>query len=415
MFEEIFSSPAVLRRHREGPLASERRDYLQYLKDRGAASSTVVMQARYCLSIAQEIQRWPREHCFKAAELEAIAASWAARRVTQGRAAAPRWPKENFRYVACGFLERLGRLAHNQDPPPGPYDALVEDFLEAGQGRMLALVTRNKHNWHIRQFLFYLNQRSHSLEGLTPDHIDAYFKHLSQTWSRVSLRATAGVLRAWFRHCEIRGRTRPGLADSILVPRIYRNEGIPLGPTWEQIKGAIPDSAGEKPVQLRDRAILLLLAIYGLRSGEVRRLQLDDIDWKRDRFNVVRSKGGRRELLPLEPHTGNAIALYLRRGRPKCSSRSVFVTLNAPFRPLSTGGLYNLVSRRLLPVAGPAKGRGPHALRHACARRLVQAGLNLKEIGDHLGHRSPDSTRIYAKVDLTSLRLVAMENLGGLL
>ena len=73
------------------------------------------------------------------------------------------------------------------------------------------------------------------------------------------------------------------------------------------------------------------------------------------------------------------------------------------------------MNHRLLPVAGSGKGRGPHALRHACARRLVNAGLSLKEIGDHLGHRSPDSTRIYAKVDLTSLRMVAMEDLGGLL
>jgi integrase/recombinase XerD len=89
--------------------------------------------------------------------------------------------------------------------------------------------------------------------------------------------------------------------------------------------------------------------------------------------------------------------------------------LRAPFRPLSAGALYHAVSHRLLPVAGPGKGRGPHALRHACARRLGDAGLSLKEIGDHLGHQSPDSTRIYAKVDLTSLRLVAMEDLGGLL
>jgi integrase/recombinase XerD len=91
------------------------------------------------------------------------------------------------------------------------------------------------------------------------------------------------------------------------------------------------------------------------------------------------------------------------------------VTLNTPFRPLSAGALYNFVSRRLLPVVGHGECRGPHALRHACARRLVDAGLSLKEIGDHLGHGSPDSTRIYAKVDLTSLRLVAMEDLGGLL
>jgi len=192
----------------------------------------------------------------------------------------PRWPKENFCSVAHSFLERLGRLAHDPDPPPGPYDALVEDFLKVEcEGRGLASATRNKHHWHIQQCLSYLHQQSHFLEGLTPDHLDAYLKHLGQTWSRVSLRTTASVLRAWFRYCEMRGRTRPGLADSILVPRIYRYEGVPLGPTWEQIKGIIPDSSEDKPFQLRDRAILLLLVVYGLRSGEVRRLQLDDIDW----------------------------------------------------------------------------------------------------------------------------------------
>ena len=416
MFEEIFSYPTVLRRHREGPLASERQDYLQYLKDRGAATGTVVMQARYCLSIAREIQRWPCDHCFKAKELEAIAVSWAVRRVTEGWAAAPRWPKENFRSVARSFLERLGRLAHDPVPSPGRYDTWLEDFLQGEwDEREWALATRKNRKWHVQRLLTYLDQQGHSLESLTPDHVDAYLKHLGQTWSRVSLSSTAHALRTWFRYCEIRGRTPAGLADSILAPRIYRQEGLPIGPTWEQVKGIIPDSTRDKPFQLRDRAILLLLAVYGLRSGEVRRLQLDDIDWKRDRLCVVRSKSGQRELLPLEPQTGNAIALYLRRGRPKCDSRCVFVTLRAPFRPLSTGALHHMVSHRLVPMAGPGKGRGPHALRHACARRLVNAGLSLKEIGDHLGHRNPDSTRIYAKVDLASLRSVAMEDLGGLL
>lgn len=416
MFEKIFSFPAVVRRHREGPLAAERLEYLKYLHDRGLALSTVLRQARYCLCIAQEIEQWPRDHFFNTADLEGIAVSWAARRVAQGRAAAPRWPQEQFYSVACSFLNRLGYLAHDPDPPPGPYDALIEDFLEVEcEGRGLALATRNKHHWHIRQFLFYLNQRSHSLEGLTPADVDAYLATLGQKWSRVSLNTTASVLRAWLRHCELRGKTRPGLADAILVPRIYRHEGLPLGPNWEHVRGVINDSWGDKPCQLRDRAILLLLAVYGLRSGEVRRLRLEDLDWKKERLSVVRSKSGRRELLPLESHTGNALARYLRQGRPKCDSRSVFITLNSPFRPLSTGAVYNLVSRRLLPVVGPGKSRGPHALRHACARRLVDAGLTLKEIGDHLGHRSPDSTRIYAKVNLTSLRLVAMEDLGGLL
>jgi integrase/recombinase XerD len=415
MFEKIFCFRAVLRRHLEGPLASERLEYLKYLNDRGVALGTLLKHARYCLCIAHEIQRWPRDHVFNTADLEGIAASWAAGRVEQGRAIAPRWPQEQFQSVARSFLNRLNRLARDPDPVTGPYDALLEDFLEAEcEGRGLAQTTHNKYHWHIRQFLFYLNQQRQSLERLTPNHIDAYLAHLSRTLSRVSLSTVAGVLRVWFRHCEIRGTAEPGLAESILTPRLYQHEGLPLGPTWEQVKEIISDSAGDKPRHFRDRAILLLLAVYGLRSGEVRRLRIDDLDWKRDRFSVVRSKSGQRELLPLEPHTGNAIALYLRQGRPKCDSRSVFVTLNAPFRALSTGGLYNLVSRHLLLVLGARKGRGPHALRHACARRLADAELSLKEIGDHLGHRSPESTRIYAKVNLTSLRLVAMEDLGGL-
>jgi hypothetical protein len=154
MFEKIFSYPGVLRRHREGPLASERLEYLKYLNDRGAALGTLLRQARYCLCVAREIQHWPRDHRFSDADLEAIAASWAAGRVAQRRAAAPRWPKEQFCSVACNFLDRLGRLAHDPDPPPGPYEAWVEDFIEVEcQGRGLALATRQNRRWHIRQFL----------------------------------------------------------------------------------------------------------------------------------------------------------------------------------------------------------------------------------------------------------------------
>jgi hypothetical protein len=197
MFEKILSYPAVLRRHCEGPLVSERLEYLQYLNDRGAASGTLLRQARCCLCIAREIQWGAREHCLHAADLEAIAASWAAGRVAQGRAAAPRWPKERFYSVACSFLERLGRLAHHPGPPPGRYDALLEDFLEIEcQRRGLALATRKSRHWHIRRFLFYLDQQGYSLERLTPGHIDAYLDNLGLTWSRVSLSSTARALRA---------------------------------------------------------------------------------------------------------------------------------------------------------------------------------------------------------------------------
>ena len=91
-----------------------------------------------------------------------------------------------------------------------------------------------------------------------------------------------------------------------------------------------------------------------------------------------------------------------------------FLTLRAPYRKLSTGGLYDVVARHYPANEALPKGRGPHGLRHACARHLVESGQSFKETGDHLGHRSPASTRVYAKVDLAALRLVALDDLGGL-
>jgi site-specific recombinase XerD len=244
--------------------------------------------------------------------------------------------------------------------------------------------------------------------------VDAYFQHVAQRWSRNSLRTCAKMLRAWFAHCEKRGWGRAGLGRTILLPRLYQHEGLPIGPTWEEVGRMLEGTAGNAPASLRDHALILLLSVYGLRSGEVRRLQLDDIDWTRGRMLIVRSKSGQKQSLPLDPQVGNAIVRYLCHGRPKHDSRAVFLRLRAPHGPLSTGGLYNVVHRHLSKVSCPPKGRGPHALRHACARHLLEGGRSLKEVGDHLGHRNPDATRFYVKVNLSSLRTVAFDDLGGL-
>jgi len=415
MFEALFTYPAVVRRHREAPLAAERAAYLQGLGERGTARETVLGRARYCLWLAQELQRWPTEHRFRLPDVEALATAWAAGQVARGRAVTARWPAAHCRAAAADFLQACGRLLPPSAPPPGRYDAQLEEFLTAQrQGPWASPATCRVRRWHLRRFLAYLERQGWALASLTAEHLDAYLQHTAQTWSRVSLRSVASALRAWLRHCEGRGWVRPGLAQVLLVPRVYRHEGLPLGPTWDQVGRLLAETAGPRPLALRNRALLCLLAIYGWRSGEVRRLRLDDIDWRRERIRVVRSKSGRPETLPLEPTVGEALAHYLRDGRPRSASRILFLTVRAPFRPLSAGALYHVVSHRLAPLGLPRQGRGPHALRHACARRLVDAGLSFQAVGDHLGHRSPDATRLYAKVDLTALRLVALEDLGGL-
>jgi integrase/recombinase XerD len=128
-----------------------------------------------------------------------------------------------------------------------------------------------------------------------------------------------------------------------------------------------------------------------------------------------RPKQRKTQYYPIVESVGTAILNYLQWARPRrCASRDLFVTLKAPFRRLSPGGLYHVVSRRLHALGIETTPWGPHGLRHACAAHLLAEGLSLKEIGDHLGHRSTYATRTYARVDLAGLREVADFDLGGL-
>lgn len=415
MFENLFTYPAVLRRHRDGPQAAERAAYLGRLATQGAAHGTLLRRAAYCLCVAREVEHLPADHMFGRIEVDGFACAWATKRTAEGWAAAPRWPEEQFRFVAIDFLRGIGRLRPDPLAAPGRHDQQLDDFIAAQrEGPWLSEATCRTARWQVVRFLLYLEQQHVALDDAEPRHIDAYFQYVAPRWSRASLRTSAKMLRSWFAHCERRAWVRPGLAAAILLPRIYQHEGLPLGPTWNEVGCMLAKTVGDEPVHLRDHAILHLLSVYGLRSGEVRRLAIEDFDWQRERIRVVRSKSSREESLPLEPSAGNAIARYLRYGRPTSTSRIVFLTLRAPHRPLSAGAVYHVVRRYLSDADSLRKGRGPHGLRHACARHLVESGLSFKEVGDHLGHSSPDATRLYAKVDLGSLRRVALGDLGGL-
>jgi integrase len=168
-------------------------------------------------------------------------------------------------------------------------------------------------------------------------------------------------------------------------------------------------------VDIRGRAMLMLLAVYGLRCGELIALRLEDFDWIQETLTVPSAKRQRPRIYPLCRSVGDAVLRYLREARPQLCHREVFLALRAPFGPLHTGAsVYGAVSSRLRALRIKTPHYGPHALRHACATHLLAQGLSLKEIGDHLGHRSPESTRVYAKVDLVALRTVADFDLGGL-
>lgn len=206
-----------------------------------------------------------------------------------------------------------------------------------------------------------------------------------------------------------------GIADSIYVPRIYKHASLPSSPSWEDVRRLLQTTEGNRPHNIRARAILLLLAVYGLRDGEVCKLRLEDFNWDQGILHVRHSKSRREQTFPIVPTVGKAVLDYLKKVRPKgFDHREVFLTLHAPIRPLNN--IYRLVNERWNQlIKAPFKGHGAHSLRHACATRLINQGVPLKVIADQLGHKDLDSTRIYAKVDLPRLREVADFDLGGVL
>jgi integrase/recombinase XerD len=158
----------------------------------------------------------------------------------------------------------------------------------------------------------------------------------------------------------------------------------------------------------RDYAILLLLARLGLRAGEVAGLALEDIDWEVGCLNV-RGKGGHRSALPLPAEVGEAIAAYLRVGRPASTSRFVFLRAKAPICGFQSSIAVLSVVRHALARAGiDTPRKGAYQFRHALACEMLRRGASLPDIGQILRHRSPQTTAIYAKVDLASLRPLAL-------
>jgi site-specific recombinase XerD len=256
-----------------------------------------------------------------------------------------------------------------------------------------------------------------SLAAITVRDVDSLLlnKVNEEKYARVSVRAYASSLRSFFRYAEMRGWCPAGVAASIMAPRVFQHETLPAGPAWDTVQEILDATAGDHPTAIRNHAILMLLAVYGVRSKEVACLQLSDIDWQQETIAFTRSKGSARHLFPLRASVGAAIIRYLKEVRPQSLHRQLFLTRRAPISPISNGVIWAIVVRQLRKRAPSLKHHGPHSIRHACATRLINQGFSLKEIGDYLGHRDPDATRIYAKVDLVGLREVATFDLGELL
>ena len=223
----------------------------------------------------------------------------------------------------------------------------------------------------------------------------------------VSVSATQNFVasvRALLRFCFVEGLIGIDLSQAALAVTGRRRSSLPQGIAKDEAEALLGSCDRRTAIGRRDYALIIILLRLGLRRGEVAGLRLGDIDWRAGELVVV-GKGGRLDRLPLPADVGEAIAAYLKRGRPVSDRREVFLRARAPFEPMAAGTVASTV-RRACRRAGVAE-VGSHRLRHTAACEMVAAQVPLTQIAQVLRHRSLQSTAIYARVDLNRLRLVA--------
>lgn len=414
MFETLFKRPTALARHREGPLLKTRKQFLDKCEMLGYSRSMLQKIAWVLLSVAHRIDLDHGKVTMRDIEL-AVDGRQRFKRSPK-RAQSPLGSRQLFVHVSTEWVRSLDCF----EPPSRiekPFVAQVAAFVRyLREERGLSPVTISTRCERLAWFFESLHPPRDSLCTISIVDVDAFIDAKGkQGWRRSSLAVLASSLRSFFSYAENQGWCAPGIAAAIESPRLYAREGLPKGPNWEDVQRLLASTSGDRPGDIRDHAILMLLAVYGLRRGEVARLTLDDIDWAGERIVVSRPKQRRIQYYPLATAVGEAILRYLREVRPRCTHRALFLALAAPIRPLSAGSITPIVRTRLRTLGVILPRRGAHCLRHACAGHLLASGFSLKQIGDHLGHRTENSTLHYAKVDLAGLRQVAELDLGRLL
>src|SRR5215813_1117083 len=416
MFDQLFECPRAVARHSTGPLVEERLRYLTHCAMQGSTRSSLRLIAQHLLVFIDYLHLETADE-IDFEQINSAADLWIGRQPQPHNVTDYRYGKMRFISDAKQWLTFLGRL-RRPEAPHRPYTHMIEEFADySSQERGWSQHTIRVRCWYLEQFLDRYWQQHRPFIEISIVDIDTAIarKGEQDSYARTSIKSYVTALRSFFRYAEQRGWCRQGLATAIMSPRLFADEGLPKGPSWADVQRLLISTEGDQPKNIRDRAMIMLFAVYGMRVGEVQSLRLEDLDWEKELIYMTRPKPQRRQSYPLSYTVGEAILRYLKNTRPRVPKREVFLTLKAPFHALSSGGLYDVVGDRLRALGMSLKHYGPHSLRHACATRLLAEGLSMKEIGDHLGHRKMDTTRVYAKVDLVGLRQVADFDLGDLL
>lgn len=402
MTEQLFLGPLAGECSCPGPLASHIDSFARRLQELGYARTT----EREKLRVVADFSRWLQRRKLRAADVdEQIVVKYLRRRRRRGRGD-PR---------TLGDLLEALREAEVVPRPRRDSDETQLQQLEREFGQYLTVdrglsqATVKNSLPFVRSFLEHHFRASPIVmaDVRAPD-VQRFLLKKLHTVGPSRAKLMVGALRSFFRFLQWRGDITIDLASTVPKVADWRLSVLPKSLQADEVKRLISSCRRETVTGQRDYTLLLLLARLGLRAGEVVALTLDDLDWEAGEL-TVRGKGGREDRLPIPLDVGEAMAAYLRQGRPRdCFSRRLFVRRRAPVRGFASSVAVCTIVRRALARAGIASPRkGAHLLRHSLATEMLRKGASLAEIGEILRHRLVDTTSIYAKVDLVALRAMA--------
>ena len=407
----IVNDDVVLSGAPEGPLAAQISAFAESLSAQGYSVNSIHRQ----VLLAASFSRWLQE---KGVPLRRITSDHPGRYLRfRARQVQPCLGDRAALRHLLEFLCRDGVIAADRGLAPrlSPVERCARAFEEyLRQDRALAPATVSNYLPFVRGFLAgRFRGGPVILSRLSAKDVVNFVQRQAPRLHRKRAKLLTSALRSFLRYARYCGAVRLDLAAAVPVVANWSMPSIPRAIGSDQIRQLLASLDRRTVMGRRDYAVILLLARLGLRSGEVAFLELDDLDWEAGLVRV-RGKGGQRTALPLPTEVGQAIAAYLRCGRPDSSSRRVFLRCKAPIRGFLSQCTIGSIIRHALQRAGiEAPTTGAHQFRHALATQMLRHGASLSEIGEILRHRSPQTTTIYAKVDLKALRSLALPWPGG--
>ena len=378
--------------------------FMSVAADLGYSPSTMRTQ----LQILKKLIRWVQENDVVISNIdEGITDRFLSE---SGRKGAVRRGERKTLHCFLDHLRREGATPHSKpavnDSPLAHLKNQYEDYLLKERG--LSTATGPRYWPYIRRFLRerFGNQPMRLCE-LCPQDIDSFLiRHAHEGTARVA-QLMVSAIRSFFRFLFRYGKTKCDLSTAVPTVAAWRLSDVPKYIKPEEVESLLESCDRTSSVGRRNYSILLLIARLGLRAGEIVSLELGDINWRASEL-TIRGKGQFCDRLPLPQSVGEALVIYLKNDRPKCSTRSVFVRSKAPYRGFQDSSTVSTIVRRTVERSGiTTPSKGAHLLRHSLATGMLREGASMIEVGELLRHRSPSSTEIYAKVDIEGLRSIA--------